>query len=95
MNKVILSGRLVKDIEVKKNNVGVFTLAVPKTKDETIFVNCVTFEKTTEVVEKYSGKGKSITVLGSLDVNKWTDKDGHSRETYQINVSNVELPPKN
>lgn len=95
MNKVFISGRMTKDIEEKKNGVGVFTLAVSKSKDDTIFIDCVSFEKITKVIKDYSGKGKMLTVEGSLDINEWKDKDGNNRRTYQVIVNSVELPPKN
>lgn len=92
MNRVELLGRLVRDVEVKKGEsgteVGTFTLAVGRKlkKDETDFIDCVTFGKLTETLVKYTEKGNRLIVLGSLQVNNYEDKDGNKKKSTYIVV---------
>lgn len=83
MNNVTLMGRLTKDLELKYTNTGTsyckFTLAVnkPKIKDreqETNFIKCIAWGKTSETIGKWLIKGNRVIVLGRLDVSKKDDK---------------------
>ena len=73
MNKVILIGRMTKDPELNYtagNGTAVtrFSLAVarPFKKDETDFINCVSFGKTGETIAQYLTKGRQLAVTGSI-----------------------------
>ena len=71
MNKVILIGRLTKDVETRYSGemaVAKYALAVDrKGKDAgTDFINCVAFGKQGEFAEKYLRKGMKIAVSGFL-----------------------------
>ena len=76
INKVILLGNLTKEAEVKKLKGGKayarFTVAL-NTKDKSMFINCIAFDKTAELVANYFTKGSHIGVTGSLDIQ---EKDG-------------------
>ena len=83
LNKVLLNGRLVADVELnnygKGKNAGVFTrftLAVNggKTEDgESVaeFITCKAFNKTAELLEEYVKKGDMVTIVGKLVNNNW------------------------
>lgn len=86
MNKVILTGRLTKDPEVRYSTganatcVARYTLAVDRRfkKDgeaSADFINCVAFGKTGEFAEKYLTKGTKIAVVGRIQTGSYTDKD--------------------
>ena len=86
LNQVILIGRLVKKPELKESDKKVSyikaTLAVQsdfKNKDgnyDTEFFEFTTFGKTAENTAKYCEKGSLLNIVGSLNNNVYTDKNG-------------------
>lgn len=97
MNKVILSGRLVKDPELRISSekaVVRFTIAVPRQfkKDEADFVNCVAFGKTGETINEYMKKGSGISLVGNLRLGSYDAQDGTKRYTTDVLVENFEFP---
>lgn len=81
MNKIIVGGRLTKDVErvsTASATMVKFTLAVNGRKKtdgtNTEFFNCTAFNKTAELLIKYGTKGKMLFVTGSLQSRKWQDK---------------------
>ena len=95
MNKVILMGRLTRDVETfgQKTKVARFTLAVDRNygEDETDFFNCVSFGKQAEFVEKYLKKGIKILLSGRLQNNSYEDKQGNKVTSTQIITEEVEF----
>ena len=97
MNNVSLIGRLTKDPELKTTQSGLpvcrFTVAVDRTysKDQTDFINCIAWRKTAEFISSYFSKGKRIALTGSIQTGSYTDKDGKTVYTTDINVNNVEF----
>ncbi len=85
MNKVIISGNLCQEINVKytKNNVPVIsnTLAVrnefknAEGKYDSQFINIVIWNKTAEFVQKYCTKGSKILVEGRLETRQYDDPE--------------------
>ena len=94
LNQVILIGRLVKKPELKESDKKVSyikaTLAVQsdfKNKDgnyDTEFFEFTTFGKTAENTDKYCEKGSLLNIVGSLNNNVYTDKNGVKH--YQMSV---------
>lgn len=89
MNNVQLLGRLVKDADFQKGTKGKksyakFTLAVPRGKDETDFINCIAFDKTAELISDYVKKGNRLLAEGSINVSKYTNKEG--KDAYATNI---------
>ena len=73
MNMVILSGRLVRDPEIRYGSgaepmcIAKFSLAVDKNykksaDDKANFINCTAFGNTGEIVEKHCTKGTKLIV---------------------------------
>ena len=98
MNKVILSGRLTKDPEVRRGatTVARYSLAVDRRfkKDgepDADFLNCIAFEKAAEFVEKYLRKGTKIIVTGRIQTGSYTNKDGQKVYTTDIIVEEHEF----
>lgn len=97
MNSVSLVGRLTKDPELKTTQSGLsvcrFTVAVdrPYSKDQTDFINCIAWRKTAEFITSYFSKGQRIALTGSIQTGSYTDKDGKTVYTTDINVNNVEF----
>lgn len=95
MNVLVLSGRLTKDPEIKftknGNPLAAFTLAVQRNKEETDFINCQVFGKGAETIGEYVGKGSMLGVVGQLQTNSWTDKNGQRRKDHHCVVSRFEF----
>ena len=94
MNNIQLLGRLVKDADLTKGSKSKkgyarFTLAVPREKDETDFINCIAFDKTGELVSEYVKKGQRLLVEGSLNVRNAEDKDGNKVTYTNVIVSRI------
>lgn len=87
MNNIVLIGRITKYPELKYTNNGKgntrFTLAVPRNKDETDFINCVAWEKTAENIAEYFKKGSQIAVQGSIRTGSY-EKDGRTIYTTDV-----------
>ena len=95
MNRVILTGVVVRDNDVKDTattKVLKNTLAVKREfkKDETDFVNYVAFSKTAELLEKYTQKGSKLLICGRLQIGSY-EKDGIKRQTADVIVENIEF----
>ena len=99
MNKVILCGNLVKDMDVKVIKgktkkaddviVGRFTLAVNEGYGENkkaTFIPVTIFNKTVENLEEYLIKGTKVNVIGRLDINNVETEEGY--KTFVSVVSN-------
>ena len=100
MNKVILSGRLTKDAELrytpgKGTPMTQVSLAVENynanTKEKGAdFINLVVFGKKAEFLATYSGKGKRIEVVGSIRGRSY-EKDGIKKYITEVIVRDLEL----
>lgn len=104
MNKVILVGRPIKDIEIREIKskgkdatvVANFTLAVVGRKsDETSFINCVAWGKLAETLEQYFKKGTPVQLWGRLRTRDYEDKDGIRRFVTEVLVEGFEFCPTN
>ncbi len=94
INRVILVGRVTKDIEVKSNSemsIAKFSLAVDRTKKgEADFISCVAFGKTAEALAKYTGKGKRLGIEGHIQTGSYTKQDGTKVYTTDVIVEKTE-----
>lgn len=100
LNKIVIMGRLTRDVELKQTPGGVsvanFTLAVERdfknaqTGDkETDFIDVVCWRHTAEFVAKYFGKGRMAVAEGRLQMRDWTDTDGNKRRSAEVLAENV------
>ena len=102
MNKVILSGRLVKDPEVRidvgPNKIAIanYTLAVrrPFAKDgqpEAVFIRCKAFGGAAKFANDYLGKGIKVIVCGQLQSRTYNAEDGHRNFVTEVLVETQEF----
>ena len=103
MNKVILSGRLGADPEVRTAASGtavaklrLATNGRQKNPDgswekTTEWHNVVAFGKTAEMLDQYAPKGKELVIEGRLQTRSYEDRDGNKRYSTEVIVENVEL----
>ena len=94
LNSVILQGRLVSNPDVRYTQdqkvVARFRIAVNRFKnDETDFINCVSFGKTAELIEKYFKKGSEILVNGRLQTGSYSKEDGTKVYTTDVIVNEI------
>ena len=94
MNKVILTGRIANDLEIKTSNSGKsylrFTLATKSGKD-TDFINCLIFDKGAELLAQYTGKGGLISVSGRLHITSVEKEDGKKTTYTDVLISDFEF----
>lgn len=100
MNKVILTGRITKELEIRytpTNSTAIieFTLATnrPVTRDgEKVadFINCKVYGTQAENLAKYQGKGSLIAVFGEIRIDQWQNEQGENRYKTYVLVSNIE-----
>ena len=98
MNKVMLLGRMTKDLELRYSQGGVafgsFNLAVNRKfkKDgqpDCDFISCKVFGKTAEFMGKYMAKGSQIALEGHIQTGSYDDKEGVKRYTTDVIASGV------
>lgn len=107
MNKVILSGALGRDPEVRymPNGDAVANFSVATTekwkdrstgeiKEDTEWHRCVAYRKTAETIGKYFTKGSGIIISeGRLKTRKYTDAGGVERYVTEVIVDEFDFPP--
>lgn len=97
LNLVVLTGRLTSDPELKYTQSGKafakFSLAVSRryNREETDFINVVTWEKKAELASQYLKKGSLVGVTGSIRVRPYEDADGNKKKTTEVLVDNLEF----
>ena len=103
MNKAILTGRIVNDLELKQTTSGKsiceFRLATnrPTNRDgERVadFINCRVWNKQAENLVKYQTKGSLIAVIGRMQVDAYKDKDGNNKSYNYLLVEELEYLEK-
>ena len=103
LNKVILSGRLTADPELKSTPQGVsvatFTVAVERNykqgeERKADFINCVAWRNTGEFISKYFTKGQMIIVVGELQTRTWDKPDGGKGYATEVIVSEAHFAGK-
>ena len=87
INNVVLAGRITKDIELKVTQTGKsvcsFSLAVERKFAQngekiTDFINCQSWGKSAETLEKYGKKGMMIGIEGRIQTRKYTNQQGQT-----------------
>lgn len=101
INRVVLIGRLTKDVEIKYTQsgkaVGSFSIAVQRAfknangERESDFINCVVWGKTAENFAKFTGKGALTAVEGRLATRNYENNQGQRVYVTEVNVDNFSL----
>ena len=98
MNKVILNGNLVRDMEVRQTkagtDVGEFTIANNVgygDNQKTTFVKCTIFGARVEALEQYLVKGAGVLLDGSLEINNYEDENKTWKTYVNIVVDGLEI----
>jgi single-strand DNA-binding protein len=103
MNKITLIGNVGKSPEMQYladgKAVTKFSLAVNrrfKNKqgekcEETTWFNCVAWEGIGETINQYVEKGNKIAISGRMVCRRYTDKDNVERDSWNVQVDEMEL----
>jgi single-strand DNA-binding protein len=100
MNKVVLVGRVAKDVELRTTtsgkSVATFTLAVNRDyknaegKYDADFFTCVAFEQRAETISRYVSKGDRFGVIGKLTTRNY-EKNGTKIYVTEVKVEEFEF----
>ena len=102
MNKVILIGRLTKDVELRytqTNNTAVasFSLAVnrkfvkPGEESQADFFNIIAWNKLAENISKYLFKGNQVAISGRLETRSWDDPNGQKHYVTEVIAEEIDF----
>ena len=101
MNKVIIIGRLTKDVELLETQGGTplarLSVAVNRSyknsdgEREADFFNVTVWGNQAENCRKYLEKGRQVAIQGELRNDTYTDKNGDKRTSTTINAQEVEF----
>ena len=101
MNRAILIGNLTKDPELRTTTQGTsvctFRIAVsrPFKRDETDYLNIVTWRGLAENCAKFLAKGRKVGIVGYIQTREYDDNNGQRRYITEIVADDVEfLTPK-
>ena len=107
MNKVLLTGNITRDMEVRElpngKKSGRTSIAVRrnmKNKDgnyESDFIGIIAWDKKCEYISQYAKKGTKIEVAGRIETGSYQDKDGKKVYTTDVVVeeANILTYPQN
>lgn len=102
VNRMILQGRLCADPEMRRTQNGTavcsFRVAWSETvkdRETKLFLNCVAWQGTAEMICKYFRKGKELSVEGRLSTREYDDRAGNRRSVTEMTVDRVHFCGKN
>lgn len=101
MNRIILTGNLVRDPELRTTQSGLavctFTIAVGKRrtaeagKPDADFFRIVTWKTLAENCARFLAKGRKVGVVGSVTMSSYTAKDGTTKSSMEVSADEVEF----
>ena len=96
VNRMILQGRLCSDPELRRTNSGTavcsFRVAWSekvKDRETKLFLPCVAWQSTAEMICKHFSKGKEIIVEGKLSSREYEDNSGNKRTVVELTADRV------
>lgn len=101
MNKIILVGRMTKDIEIRytqnQKEVGNFDLAVNRNyknangEYDTDFFKCIAWGNLAKTIHTYTSKGSQIAIEGRVENRTYQANDGTNRYVTEVVVEGMQL----
>ncbi len=99
MNKVLLTGRLTRDPEMRSlasgKAVTQFSVATNEYRtngqEKSEYHNIVTWDRLAEICGQYLGKGQSVAVEGRLQTRSWDDDRGQRHWKTEVVANHVEM----
>lgn len=103
INRVMISGNMTRDAELRQTAGGMqvltFGVAVNERvqdrqsgqwEDRANFVDCTMFGKRAEAVAQYLAKGTKVAIEGKLRYSSW-ERDGQKRSKLEVIVDEIEF----
>ncbi|MCF6310262.1 MAG: single-stranded DNA-binding protein [Sulfurimonas sp.] len=101
-NKVILVGRLTRDIELRYSQagMGIASTAIAtnhnytsngEKKEEVCYTDITFFARSAEIANQYLRKGSQILVEGRLKLDQWVDQNGQKRSKHSVTVETMKM----
>ncbi len=99
MNKVLLTGRLTRDPEMRAlasgKHVTQFSVATNEYagngKERPEFHSIVTWDRLAEICGRYLGKGQQVSIEGRIQTRTWDDERGARHWKTEVVASSVEM----
>lgn len=101
MNKIILIGRMTKDIEIRytqnQKEVGNFDLVVNRNyksangEYDTDFFKCIAWGNLAKTIHTYTSKGSQIAIEGRVENRTYQANDGTNRYVTEVVVEGMQL----
>ena len=99
MNKVLLTGRLTRDPEMRSlasgKSVTTFTVAsnefIGGGREKAEYTAVVTWDRLAEIAGTYLGKGQQVAIEGRLQTRSWDDDRGQRHWKTEVVASHVEM----
>lgn len=99
MNRVVISGRLTKDPDIRQSGetkIARYTLAVDRRvrqgeEKKADFITCVAFSKSADFAERYLRKGTKIIVSGRIQTGSYQRQDGTTVYTTDVVAEDQEF----
>lgn len=99
MNKVLLTGRLTRDPEMRAlasgKHVTQFSVATNEYagngKERPEYHNIVTWDRLAEICGRYLGKGQQVSIEGRIQTRTWDDERGARHWKTEVVASSVEM----
>lgn len=105
MNKVLLTGRITKDPEIRYTSNGIanllFTLAVDSSQRDAsgnrqaFFISCVAWGQQADFMSRYVKKGNMLAITGRIQTRNYQDQAGAQHYVTEVVVEQIEnLSPR-
>jgi single-strand DNA-binding protein len=99
VNKVLLTGRLTRDPEMRSlasgKNVTQFSVATNEYgangKERAEYHNIVTWDRLAEICGQYLGKGQQVAIEGRIQTRSWDDDRGQRHWKTEVVAASVEM----
>jgi len=98
MNKVLLTGRLTRDPEMRSlasgKSVTQFSVATNEYaggKEKAEYHNVVTWDRLAEICGQFLGKGQQVAIEGRIQTRSWDDDQGKRHWKTEVVASHVEM----
>jgi single-strand DNA-binding protein len=99
VNKVLITGRLTRDPEMRSlasgKNVTTFTVAsnefIGGGREKSEYTAVVTWDRLAEIAGTYLGKGQQVAIEGRLQTRSWDDDRGVRHWKTEVVAAHVEM----
>jgi single-strand DNA-binding protein len=99
VNKVVITGRLTRDPEMRTlasgKSVTTFTVAtnefIGQGKEKSEYHPVVTWDRLAEIAGTYLGKGQQVAIEGRLQTRSWDDDRGQRHWKTEIVAGHIEM----